>query len=127
MTLTEALALRLRNVGIRAYVLNASDDNGPTVTVTPYMGEVVGVDQGVIGDIARIQFYARGSPKNYEDAESLAWQAYDEILRILHAGEIAEGYRSQQPIQSPTYLDIDEKGRHMLVFNVPYIRTEGSP
>ena len=126
-TLAQALAQKLRYAGIRAYVLNASEDNGPTVTVTPYMGEVIGADQAVVGDVARIQFYTRGSPRDYESAETLAWRAYNEILRIQETAEPVEGYRSGQPLQSPTYIGIDEKDRHMLSFNVPYRRIAGSP
>jgi hypothetical protein len=46
MTLVEALVQKLRGAGVEAYALDSPDDKNTTVTVTPYMSEVVGVDQG---------------------------------------------------------------------------------
>ena len=126
MTLIEALAQKMRDAGVTAYVLNSPDEKNTTVTVSPYMGEVVSVDQAVVGDIQRIQYYARGAPRNYPDAEAMIWKAYREVLRLQDSAESIEGYVSLQPMQAPSYVGIDDKDRHMFTFNVPYQRT-GSP
>jgi hypothetical protein len=123
MTLVEALVQKLRDAGVTAYALNSPDEKNATVTVTPYMGEVIGVDQAVVGDISRVQFYARGAALDYPGAEDLAWRAYREILRLYETAEVTEGYVSREPLQAPTYLGTDDKGRHLFSFNVPYRRS----
>jgi hypothetical protein len=123
MTLTEALVQKLRAAGVTAYALDSPDEKNTTVTVTPYMGEVIGVDQAVVGDISRVQFYTRGAALDYPGTEAFAWQAYREILRIYESAETTEGYVSLEPLQAPTYLGTDAKSRHLFSFNVPYRRS----
>jgi hypothetical protein len=123
MTLVEALVQKLRDAGVTAYALDSPDEKNTTVTVTPYMSEVVGVDQAVVGDISRVQFYARGAALDYPGAEAFAWKAYREVLRIYETAEATEGYVSLEPLQPPTYLGTDDKGRYLFSFNVPYRRS----
>jgi hypothetical protein len=122
MTLVEALVQKLRNVGVAAYALNSPDEKDTTVTVTPYMGEVIGVDQAVVGYISRVRFYTRGAALDYPGAEAFAWRAYREALRIYGTAEMTEDYISLEPLQAPTYLGTDDKGRYLFSFNVPYRR-----
>jgi hypothetical protein len=123
MTLVESLVQKLCTSGVTAFALNSPDEKNTTVTVTPYMGEVVGVDQAVIGDISRVQFYMRGAALDYPGAEAFAWRAYREALRIYESAELTEGYVSLEPLQAPTYLGMDDKERYLFSFNVPYRRT----
>jgi hypothetical protein len=120
MTLTEALVLRLRGVGLTAYALNSPDEQNATVTVTPYLGEPLTADQGVVGDVQGVQFFTRGP--DFPSAEELAWQAYEEISRVLEEAEVTLGYVSLAPNQAPSYLGQDEKGRHLFSFNARYRR-----
>ncbi|MDR2527935.1 MAG: minor capsid protein [Synergistaceae bacterium] len=120
MTLIEALARELRDAGLTAYALNSPDDRDAAVTVRAYMAEAVSVDQAVVGDVARVQYAARGG--GYEDAESLAWDAYREVSRLQELASLIENYMPLHPLQPPTYLGTDEKKRHMFSFNAPYRR-----
>ena len=123
MTLLEALVQRLRDLGVLSvYALNSPDDRDLTVTLRPYMGEVIPGDQGVLGDDQYIQYFTRGEPKKYPDAEGLAWGAYRLVLQIHESRGHIVGYLTMLPIQPPTYLGEDEKGRPLFSFNVPYRR-----
>jgi non-ribosomal peptide synthetase component F len=118
MTLAEKMCEELRVGGLSdTYVAEgAPDTKDDALSLTPYMGSPVDIDQGIIGDEQNVQCHVRG--KTYISGYALAWEAYGALLAKFGAQAAYDGYRIVEFMQSPTYLGRDEKGRRLFSFNM---------
>jgi hypothetical protein len=120
MNLVEEICNDLRVEGLaNTYVIEgAPDTKDDAISLTPYLGYPVDADQGVVGDEQSVQCYVRG--KTYNSGYTLAWEAYEMLLTRFEERKTYDGYGIVEFMQSPTYLERDEKGRCMFSFNMRF-------
>lgn len=68
----------------------------------------------------RIQVNSRS--KNYVEAGSLIWAAYNALASIQNQDILGVYYVSVEPLQDPFYLRKDENDRHIFAFNAQVIK-----
>lgn len=115
MNLCEAVREMILAAGITAvYIINVpASVTGDAVVITPYSGETI---RGTEAGWQSIQF--RVAAKTFPASENLAWKVFRAVVgkRIVGADRGAIGVIMD--IQEPFYLDQDEGGRYVHVFNV---------
>ena len=90
MTAIEAIRDEMESAGVTPIYLleGAPDSKVAAISLTPYMGEPIPVDQTIVGDIQRIQAFVRGG--SYEEAYDLSWKAYEVILEFIASQQVFE-------------------------------------
>jgi hypothetical protein len=118
MTLVEELCNDLRSNGMaNTYVIEGAPDNkDDAISLTPYMGYPIDADHGIVGDQQYVQCYVRG--KTYASGYDLIWGAYNLLMSRLEEHALYADYSIIELMQSPTYLERDEKKRCMFSFNM---------
>lgn len=115
MNQSEVLRAMVMSAGVSAvYIINVpATVTGEAVVITPYAGEVI---SGLEAGWQSIQI--KVAALTFPASETLAWKVFRAVVgkRITAADRRPIG--AIMEIQEPFYLDQDETGRYVHVFNV---------
>lgn len=115
MNQSEALRMMVMGAGISAvYIINVpATVTDEAVVITPYAGETI---SGIEAGWQSIQL--KVAALTFPASEILAWKVFRAVVGKKLSGADRKPIGTIMEIQEPFYLDQDELGRYVHIFNV---------
>lgn len=114
MNQAEALQQMIKAAGIPSvFIINSPNTSGATVVITPYAGETI---SGTAAGWQSLQLLA--AAPTFQESESLAWRVFHAVVGKKLEGSDRKPIGAIIDIQEPFFLDLDEHGRYVHVFNI---------